>query len=71
MPGYTHLQRAQPVLLGHHLLAYFWMLRRDASRFALARGAASKLPLGSGALAGVDWELDRDAVAQRARLRRR
>ena len=63
MPGYTHLQRAQPVLLGHHLLAYFWMLRRDASRFALARGAASKLPLGSGALAGVGWEIDRQAVA--------
>jgi argininosuccinate lyase len=63
MPGYTHMQRAQPVLLGHHLLAYFWMLRRDASRFALARGAASKLPLGSGALAGVGWEIDREAVA--------
>ncbi len=64
MPGYTHLQRAQPVLLGHHLLAYFWMLRRDASRFALARGAASKLPLGSGALAGVGWEIDREAIAR-------
>src|SRR5215211_4415924 len=59
MPGYTHMQRAQPVLLGHHLLAYFWMFRRDASRFAFARGAASKLPLGSGALAGVGWEIDR------------
>ena len=64
MPGYTHMQRAQPVLLGHHLLAYFWMFRRDASRFAFARGAASKLPLGSGALAGVGWQIDRAAVAR-------
>jgi argininosuccinate lyase len=64
MPGYTHMQRAQPVVLGHHLLAYFWMLRRDASRFALACGAASKLPLGSGALAGVGFEIDREAVAK-------
>ena len=63
LPGYTHLQRAQPVLLGHHLLAYFWMLHRDAGRFELARGEASKLPLGSGALAGVGWEIDREAVA--------
>jgi argininosuccinate lyase len=64
MPGYTHLQRAQPVYLGHHLLAYFWMFRRDASRFALARRAASALPAGSGALAGVGWTLDRDALAR-------
>jgi argininosuccinate lyase len=63
MPGYTHLQRAQPVYLGHHLLAYFWMLRRDARRFAHAREAASEMPLGSGALAGLNWELDRDATA--------
>jgi argininosuccinate lyase len=63
MPGYTHLQRAQPVYLGHHLLAYFWMFRRDASRLEHARLAASSLPLGSGALAGVGWEVDRDAVA--------
>jgi len=64
MPGYTHLQRAQPVYLGHHLLAYFWMFRRDARRFELARGMAGELPLGSGALAGVNWELDREAVAR-------
>jgi argininosuccinate lyase len=64
MPGYTHLQRAQPVYLGHHLLAYFWMFRRDASRFAGARAAAGELPLGSGALAGVNWELDRELVAR-------
>jgi argininosuccinate lyase len=64
MPGYTHLQRAQPVYLGHHLLAYFWMFRRDAARFALARGEASALPLGAGAVAGVGWEIDREAVAR-------
>ncbi len=63
MPGYTHLQRAQPVYLGHHLLAWFWMLRRDAGRFAAAGAAAGEMPLGSGALAGVNWELDRAGVA--------
>jgi argininosuccinate lyase len=63
MPGYTHLQRAQPVYLGHHLLAYFWMFSRDASRFAAVREGAGELPLGSGALAGLNWDLDRDAVA--------
>jgi argininosuccinate lyase len=63
MPGYTHLQRAQPVYLGHHLLAYFWMLSRDAVRFRAAAEAASVMPLGSGALAGVNWEIDRRAVA--------
>jgi len=63
MPGYTHLQRAQPVYLGHHLLAHFWMLKRDAHRFAFAREETGELPLGSGALAGLNWELDRDAVA--------
>jgi argininosuccinate lyase len=64
MPGYTHLQRAQPVYLGHHLLAYFWMLARDALRFQLALDSSSVMPLGSGALAGVNWEIDRDAVAR-------
>ncbi len=63
MPGYTHLQRAQPVYLGHHLLAYFWMLARDVLRFQFALDSASVMPLGSGALAGVNWEIDRDAVA--------
>jgi argininosuccinate lyase len=63
MPGYTHLQRAQPVYLGHHLLAWFWMLCRDADRFAAVVRAAGEMPLGSGALAGVNWELDRSAVA--------
>jgi argininosuccinate lyase len=63
MPGYTHLQRAQPVYLGHHLLAWFWMLHRDAARFAIAREAAAELPLGSGALAGLNWDLGRGEVA--------
>jgi argininosuccinate lyase len=63
MPGYTHLQRAQPVYLGHHLLAYFWMLARDALRFQFALDSAGVMPLGSGALAGVNWEIDREAVA--------
>ncbi len=63
MPGYTHLQRAQPVYLGHHLLAYFWMLERDASRFEFARRATMAMPLGSGALAGLNWDLDRAATA--------
>jgi argininosuccinate lyase len=63
MPGYTHLQRAQPVYLGHHLLAYFWMLARDVLRFQFALDSASVMPLGSGALAGVNWEIDRDLVA--------
>ena len=63
MPGYTHLQRAQPVYLGHHLLAYFWMLSRDARRFGFAAESASVMPLGSGALAGVNWPIDRRIVA--------
>ena len=71
MPGYTHLQRAQPVYLAHHLLAYFWMFRRDASRFEFVLGATSELPLGAGALAGVNFPTDRTARRARARLRRR
>jgi argininosuccinate lyase len=64
MPGYTHLQRAQPVYVGHHLLAYFWMLARDVLRFQFALDSASVMPLGSGALAGVNWEIDRQSVAE-------
>ena len=64
MPGYTHLQRAQPVYLGHHLLAYFWMLARDRTRFAFAEREAGQLPLGSGALAGVNFDTDRRQVAR-------
>ncbi len=63
MPGYTHLQRAQPVYLGHHLMAYFWMFSRDARRFGFAAESADVMPLGSGALAGVNWEFDRRALA--------
>jgi len=57
MPGYTHLQRAQPVTLGHHLLAWVEMLDRDRTRFAMAAEAASESPLGAGALAGSTLEL--------------
>ncbi|HEY4895143.1 MAG TPA: argininosuccinate lyase, partial [Solirubrobacteraceae bacterium] len=64
MPGYTHLQRAQPVYLSHHLLAYFWMLERDRSRFAYAERESGRLPLGAGALAGVNFDIDRLAVAR-------
>jgi argininosuccinate lyase len=64
LPGYTHLQRAQPVYLSHHLLAYFWMLARDRSRFAFAEHEAGRLPLGAGALAGVNFDTDRRQVAQ-------
>jgi argininosuccinate lyase len=64
LPGYTHLQRAQPVYLSHHLLAYFWMLARDRARFAFARRESSRLPLGSGALAGVSFDTDRRMLAR-------
>jgi argininosuccinate lyase len=63
LPGYTHLQRAQPVYLSHHLLAYVWMLERDVRRLEAAVAAAGRLPLGSGALAGVTFPVDRRAVA--------
>lgn len=59
MPGYTHLQHAQPVLFSHHLLAYFWMLTRDFHRLAEARSAADANPLGAAALAGTTYDLDR------------
>ena len=64
MPGYTHLQRAQPVYLSHHLLAYFWMFRRDARRFEFVLGSTTDLPLGAGALAGVNFETDRSLLAR-------
>ncbi len=63
MPGYTHLQRAQPVYLSHHLLAYFWMLARDRERLAFAEAQAGRLPLGAGALAGVNFATDRQLTA--------
>jgi argininosuccinate lyase len=64
VPGYTHLQRAQPVLLAHHLLAYFEMLQRDVERFQDCLKRTDALPLGSGALAGVPYPLDREFVAK-------
>jgi argininosuccinate lyase len=64
MPGYTHVQRAQPVLFAHHMLAYFDMFGRDAERFGQAKKRADVLPLGSGALAGVPYPIDRDFVAR-------
>jgi argininosuccinate lyase len=63
MPGYTHLQRAQPVYLGHHLLAYVWMLLRDAARFDSVLSGTDPLPLGAGALAGVNFDTDRPMMA--------
>ncbi|MXP08694.1 argininosuccinate lyase [Altererythrobacter halimionae] len=63
MPGFTHLQAAQPVTLGHHLMAYYEMFRRDASRFADARKRADECPLGSAALAGTGFAIDREATA--------
>ena len=62
-PAYTHLQRAQPVYLGHHLLAYFWMFFRDTRRFYLVADSTSDMPAGSGALAGLNWDLDREGLA--------
>ncbi len=63
MPGYTHLQRAQPVLLSHHLMAYFWMLERDYGRFADAYKRADVSPLGAGAMAGTTFPIDRAFTA--------
>ncbi len=64
LPGYTHLQRAQPVYLSHHLLAYVWMLVRDQGRFEDVVRGTGALPLGAGALAGVNFDTDRRRVAR-------
>ena len=64
MPGYTHLQSAQPVLLAHHLLAYFEMLQRDTDRFNDCLKRTDVMPLGSGAIAGVAYNIDRDFLAR-------
>ncbi len=64
LPGYTHLQRAQPVYLSHHLLAWFWKFSRDTQRFDFCMRASDAMPLGSGALAGVNFLIDRVAVAR-------
>ena len=63
LPGYTHLQSAQPVLLAHHLLAYFEMLQRDVDRFNDCLKRTDVMPLGSGALAGVTYDIDREFLA--------
>ncbi len=64
MPGFTHLQTAQPVTLGHHLMAYYEMAQRDRSRFADAHARASQCPLGAAALAGTGFPIDRDMTAK-------
>jgi argininosuccinate lyase len=64
MPGYTHLQRAQPIVLAHHLLAYVFMLQRDRERLADCAARADRLPLGAGALAGTAFPIDREALAR-------
>jgi argininosuccinate lyase len=64
MPGFTHLQTAQPVTLGHHLMAYYEMIARDRSRFADARVRLNKCPLGAAALAGTGFPIDREMTAQ-------
>ena len=64
MPGFTHLQVAQPVTFGHHLMAYFEMSRRDAERFADCRRRVNRLPLGAAALAGTSYPIDRERVAR-------
>ena len=64
MPGFTHLQVAQPVTFGHHLMAYFEMLKRDAERFVDCRKRMNKLPLGAAALAGTSYPINREMVAK-------
>ena len=64
MPGFTHLQTAQPILFSHHLMAYFEMLRRDLQRFSETLGRINVLPLGAGALAGTTFPIDREFVAE-------
>ncbi len=64
MPGFTHLQHAQPVVLAHHLLAYFWMLDRDRERLIDTRKRVNRLPLGAAALAGTGFPIDRGMVAE-------
>jgi len=68
MPGYTHLQRAQPVLLAHHLLAYYEMLKRDRQRYKEALKRTNILPLGSAALAGTTFNLDREFLSQELKM---
>ena len=69
MPGYTHLQHGQPVLLSHHLMAHFWKLQRDIERFTDCYGRTNLSPLGSGALAGTAFPIDRSTAAGMLRMR--
>jgi argininosuccinate lyase len=64
LPGYTHLQHAQPITWAHWILSHFWSLIRDIDRFTAVRGSAAILPLGSGALAGTSFPIDREAIAR-------
>ena len=64
MPAYTHLQKAQPTTLAHHMMAYCGMLQRDCIRFDAAFAAADVMPLGSGALCATTYPLDRQMVAE-------
>ena len=64
IPGYTHLQRAQPVSFAHHLMAYFWMFERDKERLQDSLKRVNWLPLGSGALAGTTFPIKRELVAE-------
>jgi len=70
MPGFTHLQTAQPVTWGHHMLAYVEMLGRDASRFSDARARINESPLGTAALAGTSFPIDRNMTAKALRFHR-
>ena len=70
MPGFTHMQIAQPVTFGHHLMAWFEMLQRDFERFCDSKDRMSTLPLGSGALSGNKYRLDRDLLAKRLKFKR-
>lgn len=64
MPGYTHLQRAQPISFAHHILAYFWMLERDVNRYEDSLKRINISPLGAGALAGTTFPIDREYSAE-------
>ena len=64
VPGYTHLQRAQPISFAHHLMAYFWMLERDKERFTESLKRINISPLGAGALAGTTFPIDRHLSAE-------
>jgi len=70
MPGFTHLQLAQPVTFGHHLLAWYEMLERDYSRLTDTKNRISTLPLGSGALSGIRYNLNRNKIAKRLSFRK-